>query len=53
MAFSFEKTKLPGVVIISPQVFGDKRGYFMETYKKYRVHLVVLSLCQSWLVTIK
>ena len=34
MAFKFEKTKLPGVVIIQPQVFGDNRGYFMETYKK-------------------
>ncbi len=34
MAFTFEKTKLPGVVIIQPQVFGDNRGYFMETFKK-------------------
>ena len=34
MGFTFEKTKLPGVVIIQPQVFGDSRGYFMETYKK-------------------
>ena len=34
MAFTFEKTKIPGVVVIQPQVFGDSRGYFMETYKK-------------------
>ena len=34
MAFTFERTKLPGVVIIQPKVFGDDRGYFMETYKK-------------------
>ena len=34
MAFTFENTKLPGVIIIHPQVFGDQRGYFMETYKK-------------------
>ncbi len=34
MAFTFEKTRLPGVIIIQPQVFGDSRGYFMETYKK-------------------
>ena len=34
MAFTFEKTKLPGVVLIQPQFFGDSRGYFMETYKK-------------------
>ena len=34
MAFTFEQTKIPGVVIIQPQIFGDNRGYFMETYKK-------------------
>lgn len=28
------ETKLPGVFIIEPQVFGDQRGYFMETYNK-------------------
>ena len=33
MAFTFEKTKLPGVVIIQPQVLGDSRGYFMESFK--------------------
>jgi len=26
------QTSLPGVLIIEPQVFGDHRGYFMETY---------------------
>ncbi len=34
MGFKFEETKLKGVYIITPQVFGDSRGYFMETYKK-------------------
>lgn len=34
MAFTFEKTKIPGVIVVQPQVFGDSRGYFMETYKK-------------------
>ena len=34
MAFTFEKTKIPGVVIVQPQVLGDSRGYFMECYKK-------------------
>ncbi len=34
MAFTFIETKIPGVFIIQPQVFGDNRGYFMETYKK-------------------
>ena len=29
-------TQLPGVVIIEPDVFGDSRGFFMETYHKER-----------------
>ena len=33
MSFIFEKTKIPGVVIIQPQVHGDSRGYFVETFK--------------------
>ena len=34
MPFTFEKTRRPGVIVIQPWVFGDNRGYFMETYKK-------------------
>ncbi|TGE39731.1 dTDP-4-dehydrorhamnose 3,5-epimerase [Desulfosporosinus fructosivorans] len=30
--FSFNKTEIEGVYIIEPTVFGDSRGYFMETY---------------------
>lgn len=26
------KTEIPGVLIIEPKVFGDNRGYFMESY---------------------
>lgn len=26
------ETKIPGVIVIEPDVFGDHRGYFMETY---------------------
>lgn len=33
MAFEFIETKIPGVVVIQPQVFGDNRGYFCETFK--------------------
>ena len=29
--FTFTQTEIPGVVVIEPQVFGDDRGYFMET----------------------
>lgn len=32
--FKFVKTDIEGVYIIEPQVIGDNRGYFMETYKK-------------------
>ena len=32
--FNFIKTEIEGVYIIEPKVFGDERGYFMETYKK-------------------
>jgi dTDP-4-dehydrorhamnose 3,5-epimerase len=34
MPFTFEPTALPDVVLISPTVFGDDRGFFMETYKQ-------------------
>jgi dTDP-4-dehydrorhamnose 3,5-epimerase len=30
--FKFTKTSIEGVYIIEPTVFGDERGYFMETY---------------------
>lgn len=32
--FKFEKTDIDGVVIVEPEVFGDERGYFMETYSE-------------------
>ncbi|MGB9937111.1 MAG: dTDP-4-dehydrorhamnose 3,5-epimerase [Methanobacterium sp.] len=32
--FNFIKTSIEGVYIIEPSVFGDERGYFMETYHK-------------------
>jgi dTDP-4-dehydrorhamnose 3,5-epimerase len=30
------ETPLPGVVIVEPKVFGDARGFFMETYNAER-----------------
>ncbi len=30
--FNFIKTKIDGMYIIEPTVFGDNRGYFLETY---------------------
>ena len=34
MPFEFEKQKIEGVILVKPKVFGDNRGFFMETYKK-------------------
>lgn len=31
---TFTKTKIEGLIIIEPSVFGDDRGFFMETYSK-------------------
>ncbi|MBK5074417.1 dTDP-4-dehydrorhamnose 3,5-epimerase [Budviciaceae bacterium CWB-B4] len=31
-----KNTKITGVKIIQPKVFGDNRGFFLETYEKYR-----------------
>lgn len=30
---NYQKLPLDGVYMITPEVFGDKRGYFMETFK--------------------
>ena len=30
----FSRTEIDGVYIIEPKVFGDERGYFMETYNE-------------------
>lgn len=31
-----EETSLPGVLLIEPRVFGDDRGYFLETFRAER-----------------
>ena len=33
MKFSFQSTQLPEVLLIEPHVFGDQRGFVMETYQ--------------------
>ncbi len=30
--------ELPGLLIIEPKVFGDARGFFMETWNRQRYH---------------
>lgn len=34
MPFEFEKLAIEGLVLIKPRVFGDDRGFFLESYKK-------------------
>lgn len=32
----FEPTSIPDIILITPHVFGDERGFFMETYQAQR-----------------
>ncbi len=32
--FNFITTEVPGLIVIEPTVFGDHRGFFMETYHR-------------------
>lgn len=43
------ETKIPGVLIVEPDVFGDHRGYFMETYstKKYEAIGITTTFVQD------
>ena len=34
MPFEFERLEIEGVILIKPKVFVDKRGFFLETYKR-------------------
>ena len=34
MPFEFVKMGIPDVILIKPKVFGDERGFFMETYER-------------------
>jgi len=34
MGFEFIKQEIEDVILVKPQVFGDNRGFFMESYKK-------------------
>jgi dTDP-4-dehydrorhamnose 3,5-epimerase len=34
MAFKFQKLTIPDVILVIPELYGDERGFFMETYRK-------------------
>ena len=36
MPFEFEYCDIEGLVVVTPKVFGDNRGFFLETYSKLR-----------------
>ena len=40
--FKFEKTNIDGLYVIEPTIFGDHRGYFMETYNEKEFHKFLL-----------
>jgi len=33
MPFEFKKLEIPDLILVTPKVFGDQRGFFMETFK--------------------
>ena len=45
----FTKTKIKGLTIIEPTVFGDDRGYFIESYnqKKFEDALGPITFLQD------
>src|SRR5690606_31746073 len=48
-AVRFIDTALPGVTIIEPKVFGDDRGFFLESFHKPRFaeHGIAIDIAQS------
>ena len=50
--FKFIETKIPDLYIIEPKVFGDNRGYFMESYNKQAFNEagLTISMLQSMIV---
>jgi len=41
------ETKLKGVYVVEPQVFGDGRGWFMETYSKKKTPRIACDFVQD------
>ena len=39
-----EKTSIEGVLLLKPKVFGDERGYFVETWQKERYEEIGIDL---------
>lgn len=39
-------TSIPEVILIEPTIFGDERGWFMESFNEQRFHQALQALCQ-------
>lgn len=44
MPFEFERQKIKDVILVKPKVFGDSRGFFMESYKN--LSFLQMELCE-------
>ncbi|MBN1246292.1 MAG: dTDP-4-dehydrorhamnose 3,5-epimerase [Anaerolineae bacterium] len=49
MPFAFEPSAIPEVVLVKPRVFGDQRGFFLETYKHadFETHGISVAFVQA------
>ena len=49
MPFEFQSLTIPDVILVKPKVFGDDRGFFMETFKKsdFEEHDISLDFVQD------
>lgn len=55
MAFTFEEQKIKGMVVITPQIFGDEGGYFAETFKTsdFVAYEILITFVQDHHFTLK
>ena len=49
MPFTFEPLSIPDVILVKPRVFGDDRGFFLETYKQadFATHGIPVTFVQA------
>jgi dTDP-4-dehydrorhamnose 3,5-epimerase len=45
----FDRTAIPDVILIQPKVFGDERGFFMETFRadEFAAHGIIAGFVQD------
>ena len=49
MPFEFERQTIPDVILVRPRVFGDSRGFNLETYKlsAFAAHGIAMRFVQD------